>query len=380
MKPIYVTEPGLPLLEEYIDQLKDIWDSKWLTNMGSKHMELEHLVSKYLDVPYLNLFANGHLALEYAIEMLQLKGEVITSPFTFASTTHAIVRAGLKPVFCDIDSKSYTIDASKIEELITDKTSAIIPIHIYGNICDLEAIESIATKYNLKVIYDGAHAFGVKVDQQGIGNFGDLTMFSFHATKGFNTIEGGGLTYNNPIYKSALDSIKNFGIVNKETVIYPGSNGKMNELQAAMGICNMKYNQERIEKRKVLIERYDQKLKGVEGIQLIEFKPNIQRNYLYYPVVFNDYHKTRDEIYEQLKVNDIYARKYFYPLTSDFECYEGEFDSDLTPIAQQVSNGVLTLPLYVDLGLEVVDRICDIILSSKDESMYVVINEQERIQ
>lgn len=267
-KQILVMKSSMPSLEEYIEEIKDLWNSHWITNMGEKHNKLEEKLVKFLGVPNISLFTNGHLALENIIEVLGLTGEVITTPFTFASTTHAIVRNGLEPVFCDINPNNYTIDVEKIEGLITDKTSAIIPVHVYGNVCDVFEIESIAKKYNLKVIYDAAHTFGVEAYGKGIGNFGDASMFSFHATKVFHTIEGGAITYNDPLLKKKLDEIKNFGITGPEAVENIGTNSKMNEFQAAMGICNLRSVDKEIEKRKIITERYLQRLDNIKGIKL----------------------------------------------------------------------------------------------------------------
>lgn len=361
MKEIQVTQSSMPDFEEYIEEIKSLWDSKWLTNMGSKHKMLESQLLDYLKVPHITLFTNGHLALECTIAALELTGEVITTPFTFASTTHAIVRNGLKPVFCDINAEDYTIDVAKIESLITEKTSAIIPVHVYGNVCDVEAIEIIAKKHNLKVIYDAAHTFGETLSGRGIGTFGDASMFSFHATKVFNTIEGGAVTYNDPSVKKVLNYLKNFGITGPETVEYVGGNAKMNEFQAAMGICNLRHVDSEIEKRKKVVKRYIANLKDTEGIKLCSPQPGVKSNYAYFPVVFDNYRKTRDDIFEELKQHDIIARKYFYPLTNSFECYRDDYDSDDTPVAKYIAERVLTLPLYADLDLEDVDRICEII-------------------
>jgi dTDP-4-amino-4,6-dideoxygalactose transaminase len=358
---IQVTRSSMPDLDEYIEEIKDLWESKWLTNMGAKHKALETQLLDYLKVPNIALFTNGHLALEFIIVALGLTGEVITTPFTFASTTHAIVRNGLKPVFCDVNPNDYTINIDKIESLITEKTSAIIPVHVYGNVCDVEAIDNIAKKYNLKVIYDAAHIFGVTVNGQGIGSFGDASMFSFHATKVFNTIEGGAVTYNDPSIKEMLNDIKNFGITGPESVEYVGGNAKMNEFQAAMGICNLRHVDEEIAKRKIVVERYISILKDVEGIKLSEGQDGVKSNYAYFPVVFNGYKKTRDDVFEELKSNNIIARKYFYPLTNSFDCYKGQYNVEDTPVAKYVAERVLTLPLYADLGLDEVDRICKII-------------------
>lgn len=360
---IQVTRSSMPEFEEYIEEIRELWDTRWLTNMGTKHKLLESQLLNYLNVRNITLFTNGHLALEYIIAALNLKGEVITTPFTFASTTHAIVRNGLKPVFCDINPDDYTIDVEKIESLITEKTSAIIPVHVYGNVCDIEAIDRIAKKHNLKVIYDAAHTFGVTVNGQGIGTFGDASMFSFHATKVFNTIEGGAVTYNDSSIKQVLNDLKNFGITGPETVEYVGGNAKMNEFQAAMGICNLRHVNGEIIKRKKVVERYIDNLKDIAGIQLSKEQMDVESNYAYFPVVFDGYKMTRDEVFEKLKGNDIIARKYFYPLTNSFECYKDQYDVDETPVAKYIAERVLTLPLYANLSLEDVDRICEIIKS-----------------
>lgn len=359
---IQVTRPSMPPYEEYIEEIKDIWDSRWLTNRGTKHGKLESELSAYLKVPNLALFTNGHLALECAIGAFGLTGEVITTPFTFASTTHAIVRNGLKPVFCDINPEDFTIAVDKIENFITDKTSAIIPVHVYGNICNVEAIQAIAQRHNLKVIYDAAHAFGVTLNGIGIGAYGDASMFSFHATKVFHTIEGGAVAFNDPNIKDTLQSFSNFGITGTESVEYIGVNAKMSEFQAAMGLCNLRHIAEEIKKRTVVAERYISNLKEVRGIELVKPQTGVKNNYIYFPVLFDGYKMTRDQAYEKLKENGIVARKYFYPLTSSFECYAKNFNSDTTSVARYIAERVLTLPLYADLSLEDVDRICEIIL------------------
>ncbi|MDF1618117.1 DegT/DnrJ/EryC1/StrS family aminotransferase [Petrocella sp. FN5] len=348
-------------MEAYIEEIKDLWDTRWLTNMGDKHRALEAQLLDYLQVPNITLFANGHLGLESIIEALGLKGEVITTPFTFVSTTHAIVRKGLEPVFCDINAVDYTMDADKIESLITDKTSAILPVHVYGHVCQVEQIETIARKYNLKVIYDAAHAFGVKVKGQGIGAFGDASMFSFHATKVFNTIEGGGVTYKDMSLKKKLNDLKNFGITGPESVACVGGNAKMNEFQAAMGICNLRHIDDEIAKRKSVSKRYYDHLEGVEGIRLAKEQEGVDHNYGYMPVVFDGYKMSRDVVFEALKSHEIIPRKYFYPLISRCDCYRDKHQAEATPVALQIAENVLNLPLYADLGLDDVDRICDII-------------------
>lgn len=366
MKKINVTRSSMPSFEEYCEEIKDLWESHWLTNMGTKHKLLQKELEEYLDTPHVILYTNGHLALENVIAALNLPegGEVITTPFTFASTTHAIVRNGLVPVFCDINDVDYTIDVLKIEELITEKTCAIVPVHVYGNICDVKAIKAIADKYQLKVIYDAAHAFGVSYHGENVANFGDASMFSFHATKVFNTIEGGAVTFAKESLVSVLNDMKNFGIRGTEEVAYVGGNAKMNEFQAAMGLCNLRHVDEEISKRKAIVERYRERLQGVKGVRLCELQEDVVPNYAYFPVVFDGYKYTRNEVFNRLAVNGITARKYFYPLTNSFSCYKNypTAGTQKTPIAQYIALRVLTLPLYADLTLEDVDRICDIIL------------------
>ena len=357
---INVTRSSMPEFNEYCEEIKDIWESRWLTNNGVKHKALESKLCDYLKVDNTTLFVNGHLALEMVIDAMNLTGEVITTPFTFASTTHAIVRNGLTPVFCDINPDDYTIDAEKIESLITEKTSAIIPVHVYGTICDYKAIEQIAKKHNLKVIYDAAHAFGVEIDGEGVGALGDASMFSFHATKVFNTIEGGAVTYKDESLKTKLNNLKNFGIKNAESVEAVGGNAKMNEFAAAMGLCNLRHIDEEIAKRKVAFDRYIERLSGVEGIKLLKSQDGVKPNYAYFPIVFDGYKYTRDEIDARLRENDIIARKYFYPITNSFDCYD--YDANETPIALDISKKVLTVPMYAGLKVEEVDKICDIIL------------------
>lgn len=366
MEKILVTRSSMPTFEEYCEEIKELWDSHWLTNMGVKHRQLQAELESYLGVKHVTLYTNGHLALENAIAALNLPvgGEVITTPFTFASTTHAIVRNGLVPVFCDVNDRDYTMDVTKLEALITDRTVAIVPVHVYGNLCDVEAIDRIAKRYGLKVIYDAAHAFAVKYKGVSSACFGDLSMFSFHATKVFNTIEGGCVCFQNDRWVQLLNDMKNFGIHGPEEVAYVGGNAKMNEFQAAMGICNLRHLDEEIAKRKVVVERYRQRLSGVDGIRLCSVQKDVESNYAYFPVVFDGYKYTRNEVYERLMEQGITARKYFYPLTNSFECYRHYPTAGVekTPVAQHLALRVLTLPLYADLPLEVVDQICDIIL------------------
>lgn len=366
---INVTRSSMPDFEEYCGEIKELWDSHWLTNMGAKHAELQKELEDYLDCKHVILYTNGHLALENIITAMQFPkgGEVITTPFTFISTTHAIVRNGLKPVFCDVDPDNYTIDAEKIEDLITEKTVAILPVHVYGNICNIERIKDIADRYKLKIIYDAAHSFAVKYNGVSSANFGDASMFSFHATKVFHTIEGGAVCIHNDEFVDTMNDMKNFGIRGPERVAFVGGNAKMNEFQAAMGICNLRHIEEEISKRKRVYERYRNHLDDVTGIKLCSPQKNVESNYAYFPVVFDGYIASRDEIYDLLHKNGIIARKYFYPLTNGVECYANlsTAGTEKTPVAAYLADRVLTLPMYSDLEPENIDRICEIILSAK---------------
>lgn len=361
---INVTRSSLPSFQEYCKEIQDLWETRWLTNAGVKHKVLEDDLKEFLVAKCLTLYTNGHLALEYAIQALGLRGEIITTPFTFASTTQAIIRSGCTPVFCDIDPLTYTMDPQKIECLISEKTTAIMPVHVYGNLCNVKEIQSIADKFSLKVIYDAAHAFGVSQKGISAANFGDVSMFSFHATKVFHTIEGGCLTYHDEALTKRLDELKNFGISGPEEVSSIGGNAKMNEFQAAMGICNLRHLDAEIAKRGAVVSRYHERLSNVKGIRLNSVQPETKPNHAYFPVLFDGFKYTRDEVFEKLAKEGITARKYFYPLTNSFTCYNGMegFDPDATPIAQHVASHILTLPLYADLALRDVDSICSAIL------------------
>ncbi len=365
MKEINVTRSSMPAFEEYCAEIRDLWDSRWLTNMGSKHEALRNRLVEYLSAEHLDLLTNGHMAIELSLQALNLTGEVITTPFTFASTTQAIVRNGLTPVFCDIDPVTFCMDAAKIEPLITEKTSAILPVHVYGNVCDVEAIEALAEKHNLKVLYDAAHTFGVKYKGKSTANFGDASCFSFHATKVFHSIEGGCSCYKDKGLGERLAKLKNFGLAGQESVEELGTNAKMDEFRAAMGLCNLRHVDGEIAKRKRVVERYREHLDGVAGLQLNPIQKDVESNYAYFPVVFHDgiFSANRDFTADKLSQHGIHARKYFYPLTSEFACYNGKFDLGKTPIAKEISHKVLTLPLYADLDLEDADRVCDIILN-----------------
>ena len=366
---IQVTKSSLPSLDEYINEISDIWESHWLTNMGVKHKKLQTLLQNYLQVENVDLLTNGHMALELSMQALNLQGEVITTPFTFASTTHAIVRNSLTPVFCDINPFDFTIDVTKIENLITDKTCAIVPVHVYGNVCNVEEIQRIADKYDLKVIYDAAHAFGVKYRGLGIANYGDVSCFSFHATKVFNTIEGGAVCFKDKDFGLNIYRLKNFGIRDAETVDAVGANAKMNEFCAAMGICNIKHIDDSINKRKKLVDIYRNYLDKVEGIQLNPIQNDVNANYSYFPIVVDEkvFGISRNELMIELAKNNIIVRKYFYPLTNTFEAFHKRFDALKTPIALHISKRVLTLPLYEELSVKEVEKICSIILKCKKD-------------
>lgn len=364
---INVTRSSMPSYEEYCEEIRGLWESHWLTNMGIKHQKLQKELCEYLDVEQIDLLTNGHMALELSMQAMNLKGEVITTPFTFASTTHAIVRNKLEPVFCDINPIDFTIDVEKIESLITDKTCAIVPVHVYGNVCNIEEIERIASKYGLKVIYDAAHTFGVKYKGKGIGSYGDVSCFSFHATKVFNSIEGGAVCFKDKDFGKEIYRLKNFGIRDEEVVDGVGANAKMNEFCAAMGLCNLRHVDAEIEKRRKVVERYRENLEDVEGLQLNPIQENVETNYSYFPVIFDEkvFGASRNEVFAALQKKGIGARKYFYPLTNTFDCFHGKYDVEQTPVALHISKRVLTLPLYADLSFEDVDKICEIVLACK---------------
>lgn len=365
---INVTRSSMPDFEEYCQEIRELWDSRWLTNMGQKHRQLQAALETYLKVPHVSLYTNGHLALEHILAAMDFPrgSEVITTPFTFASTTHAIVRTGLKPVFCDVEPVTYTMDVSKIESLITSKTVAILPVHVYGNLCDVEGIDRIAKKHGLKVIYDAAHAFGVRYRGISSACFGDASMFSFHATKVYNTIEGGALCFADDGLIPVLNNRKNFGLQGDDC-IYPGGNAKMNEFQAAMGLCNLRHLTEEIKKRKKVADRYTEELSLLPGITCHIPQPEVESNYAYYPIVVDEtlFGATRDEIFAALAEEEITARKYFYPTTNAFSCYRDIADPMDTPVALSLAARVLCLPIYADLAAEDVERIITIIKQTK---------------
>jgi len=366
--PILVTRPSLPPVEEYESLVREIFSSRYLTNGGAQHQKLERALKEKLATPNLRLFSNGHLALECAISALNLEpGEIITTPFTFVSTTHAIVRCGFTPVFCDVEPDYFTLDATKLEAKITPRTRAILPVHVYGNPCDMDAIEAIASRHNLPVLYDAAHAFGVTIHGRAVADYGTASMFSFHATKCYNTIEGGAVATKDAAYAELLNGYKNFGFHADEEIREIGGNAKMNEFQAAMGLLNLKYFDNEIAKRALVAARYRENLSGIAGLSFRPVRDGASQNYAYLPVSFDPtvFGATRDEVSDTLKTYGIFARKYFYPLTSESACYKGQFDPAETPIALTASRNVLTLPLYADLALGDVDDICEVVSGCK---------------
>lgn len=368
---ILVTRSSMPPLDEYVTEIAPLWESHWLTNMGEKHRELETALKERLKVPNVTLFTNGHNALECILEALGLPkgGEVVTTPFTFASTTHAIVRKGLVPVFADVRPSDLTLDPEAVEAAITPRTVAIAPVHVYGNLCDVDALRGIADKHGLKLVYDAAHAFGVERrnpatgEMEGAASFGDASMLSFHATKVFNTIEGGCVCFGDASLYGILNQWKNFGITGPEDVEYVGGNAKMNEFCAAMGLCNLRHLDEEIAKRKAVAERYWGNLEGLPGMRTIRPAKGISSNYAYLPVLFDPgaFGVTRDDVFDALAAEGIGARKYFFPLVTDFACYRSVYSSSATPVAKRAAGQVLTLPMYADLSLSDVDRICSIV-------------------
>lgn len=361
-KRIYVTQSSMPSFDEYMEELRPVWESRWLSNRGEASVKFEDMLREYLGTEHLYLFANGHVALEVALNALYLEGQVITTPYTHCSTTHAIVRNGLTPVFCDVKEDDYTINPELIEELITEKTVAIVATHVYGFLCDVDAIEKIAKKHNLLVIYDAAHAFGVKKNGVGAANFGDAAMFSTHATKVFHTIEGGIVSYKDPKLFKAMSKIVNFGFTSQEDIDYIGTNARMNEFEAVMGICNLKHINGEIAKRKLVGERYYQRLGDIKGIKLYDIPSDLEWNYAYFPVIFDGYKENRDEIKAKLEQNDIFARKYFYPIVNKAACYEKSYGMVNVPVAAHAAECILTLPIYADMTVEDADRICDVIV------------------
>lgn len=364
-EPIYVTRPALPDREMVYRKIDEIWDSQWVTNIGKQHKSFESKVKEYLNVPNISLFCNGTMALQMACQSLRLSGEVITTPFTFAATPHVLYWNNLKPVFCDIEENTFNINPERIESLISPNTSAIMPVHVFGYPCDIEAIEKIANRYGVKVVYDAAHCFGVEVNSEPIGNFGDISMFSFHATKLFHTMEGGALAYKDGSIKERLELSKNFGFKDEENIVVPGINGKMNEFQAALGILMLDIIEEEYEKRKNLTNIYRERFKNIQGIDFREDDPNVKHNYYNFVITVNEdlFGMSRDKLYNTLRKYNIITRKYFYPLCSQFQCYKHYSSSspENLPVAERISKSVLTMPLYGTLKDDEVHRICDII-------------------
>jgi len=363
--PIFVTQPFLPPLEEFTELLKQIWDSKILTNIGPFHQKLEAALADYLGVKYISLFSNGTLALITALQALKITGEVITTPFSFVATTHSLWWNNIKPVFADIESKYYNLDPDKVEAAITPQTTAILAVHVYGNPCNVEAIQKIADAYGLKVIYDACHTFGVTIKGIPVLNFGDLSVMSFHATKVYNTFEGGAIVCHDEVTKKRIDNLKNFGFVNETSVVTPGINAKMNEVQAAMGLLQLKYIDGAIEKRKQIDKQYRSLLKNIDRISFIEEMPSVKHCYSYFPIFINKekYGKTRDEVYEELKRNNFYGRRYFYPLISQFPTYRG-LETALPgkmPVAEKATEEVICLPIYPDLEIFHIKKISRIL-------------------
>jgi len=360
---VLVTRTSLPPYEDYIEKIKTLWDSHWITNMGTNHGLLEERLCEYLQTPYLSLMVNGHMALELTIQAMEFPegSEVITTPFTFISTTHAIVRNRLVPVFCDIRLDNYTIDETKIEELITEKTVAILPVHVYGNLCDVEAIEQIADKHNLKVIYDAAHAFGETLNGNGIASYGDASIFSFHATKVFNTIEGGAAALHSKEMFDKLYNLKNFGIRGEELIVSVGANAKMNEFSAIMGLCNLEHLAENIELRRQKAQIYIRELSDMEDIIVQRYsQKGVMYNYGYFPVRFLR-PGIRDKVYAGLREKNIFSRKYFYPLTSDAGCFKGKYNHLQLINAKKAADNILVMPLYPELEDSIVFEICKLV-------------------
>ncbi len=365
-KPIYVTQPYLPPVEEFAPYLQKIWDNKILTNGGPFHQQLERELCDYLGVRHISLFANGTLALVTALQALRITGEVITTPYSFVATAHSLLWNGIKPVFVDIDPNTLNLDPSKIEAAITQQTTAIMPVHCYGRPCDVDAIQRIADIYNLKVIYDAAHAFGVKCHCGSVLNHGDLSVLSFHATKVFNTFEGGAIVCQDDKTKRRIDHLKNFGFVDEVTVVAPGINGKMSEINAAFGLLQLRHVDQALERRRAIEQRYRLGLAGLAGISTLNQVANTEGNASYFPIfIGKDYPLSRDELYLKMKQAGIHGRRYFYPLISDMPMYRGLSSAKNNPVAAQASNSVICLPIYPTLSMADVDFIINTVRGGK---------------
>ncbi len=361
---ILVTQPTLPDLQQYQKLLQQIWDNKWLTNNGPFHQEFEKKLADYLGVPYVSLFSNGTIALMVALKALDIQGEVITTPYTFVATSHSLLWNNNTPVFADVDPVYGNLSPAAVEKHITDKTTAIMPVHVYGNPVDVAGFEQLAKKYNLKIIYDAAHAFGVQQKGKSILNYGDLSILSFHATKTFNTVEGGAIISHDLATKKQIDYLKNFGFENETSVVTLGINGKMNELIAAFGLLQLEHIDSDIAKRQKVADWYRKALSGIKGIRFLDDMPNVRHNYSYFPIfVEPEYPLTRDELYEKLKVNDIYGRRYFYPLVSEFPMYQNlpTATKENLPVAHRLAEQVICLPMYATLNENSIQRIIKLI-------------------
>jgi len=366
-KPIYVTQPSLPDLQEFIPYLEQIWKNKILTNNGPFHQQLEKELAEFLGVPHISLFANGTLALLTALQVLRITGEVITTPYSFVATTHSLWWNNIKPVFVDIEPEFGNLDPEKIEAAITPKTTAIMPVHVYGNPCKVERIQEIADIYGLKVIYDAAHTFGVNYKEQSICNYGDLSILSFHATKVFNTMEGGAIVCHDAATKQRIDYLKNFGFAGETKVMAPGINSKMNEMQAALGLLQLKGYPQNAEKRKIIADSYRRELKDIKGIAFLPEPGNTDSNHAYFPIFVDEkeYGISRNQLYEKLKQNNIFGRRYFYPLISEFSMYKG-LDSakpSNLKVASIMADEVICLPIYPDLTNDRIKSIVDILIN-----------------
>jgi dTDP-4-amino-4,6-dideoxygalactose transaminase len=363
--PIYITRPTLPDLDEFIPYLQQIWDTRILTNNGPIHNEFEKALTDYLGVPYISLFTNGTHALIAALQVLHITGEVITTPYSFVATTHSLCWNNIKPVFVDIEPSSCNLDPNKIEAAITPKTTAILPVHVYGNPCNVEKIQEIADTYRLKVIYDAAHAFGVNYKNQSVLNFGDLSILSFHATKVFNTFEGGAIICHDKTTKKHIDYLKDFGFDGETSVITIGINSKMNEIQAALGLLQLKQHHAIIEKRKNIVEKYRNELINIKGISFLQEPPDVISNYAYLPIFVDEkaYGMNREQLYEKLKKNNIHGRRYFYPLISEFPMYKtlDSANPNNLIVAEKTANEVICLPLYPELDFETIHYIAHLI-------------------
>lgn len=363
-KPVYVTQPDLPALEDFLPLLQQIWNNRILTNGGPFHQQLEEELCKYLGVEFISLFTNGTIALVTALQSLRITGEVITTPFSFIATAHSLLWNGIKPVFVDIDSTTLNIDVARIESAITPQTTAILPVHCYGNACDVDAIQKIADVYNLKVIYDAAHAFGVKCHCGSLLTHGDLSVLSFHATKVFNTFEGGAIVCRDQKTKQRIDNLKNFGIVDEVTVVAPGINGKMSEVNAAFGLLQLRHVDEAISRRGQVDSLYRQRLAGVPGIKCVSAGSPIKHNYSYFPILVDQHYPlSRDVLYQQLRERNIYGRRYFYPLITEQPMYRSLPSASRSnlPVASELAEQILCLPIYSNLELEIAERIAELI-------------------